>query len=86
MSRSTYPMRLSAADLEAFREAAQRESVSMAEFLRRAGRSRAREQARPPASVQLSREGFTLPEWPGKTERERIRNAIRQRHARHVHR
>jgi hypothetical protein len=34
----------------------------------------------PPASLELSREGFTLPSLPGKTEREQIRAAIVRRH------
>jgi hypothetical protein len=32
------------------------------------------------ASLDLSREGFVLPELPGKTEREKIRAAIARRH------
>lgn len=32
------------------------------------------------SSLELSREGFVLPEWPGKTEREKIRAAIARRH------
>ena len=32
------------------------------------------------ASLALSREGFTLPDRPGKTEREKIRAAILRRH------
>lgn len=32
------------------------------------------------ASLDLSREGFVLPELPGKTERENIRAAIARRH------
>lgn len=31
-------------------------------------------------SLELSRAGFTVPELPGKTERERIRAAITRRH------
>ena len=34
----------------------------------------------PPASLKLSRAGFTLPELPGKTEREKIRAAVARRH------
>jgi hypothetical protein len=34
----------------------------------------------PPASLELSREGFALPDLPGKTEREQIRAAIARRH------
>ena len=33
-----------------------------------------------PASLELSRAGFTVPELPGKTEREKIRAAIARRH------
>ena len=33
-----------------------------------------------PASLELSRAGFTVPELPGKTEREQIRAAIARRH------
>ena len=32
------------------------------------------------ASLELSREGFTLPKLPGKTEREQIRAAVARRH------
>jgi hypothetical protein len=32
------------------------------------------------ASLELSHEGFTVPELPGKTEREKIRAAIAHRH------
>ena len=32
------------------------------------------------ASLELSREGFTLPELPGQTEREKISAAIARRH------
>jgi len=32
------------------------------------------------ASFELSREGFTAPELPGKTEREKIRAGIARRH------
>ena len=32
------------------------------------------------SSLELSREGFVLPEPPGKTEREKIRAAIAHRH------
>jgi len=32
------------------------------------------------ASLELSREGFVLPELPGKNEREKIRAAIARRH------
>ncbi len=32
------------------------------------------------SSLELSREGFVLPELPGKTEREKIRAAIARRH------
>ena len=32
------------------------------------------------ASLELSREGFVLPELPGETEREKIRAAIARRH------
>jgi hypothetical protein len=35
------------------------------------------------ASFELSREGFTVPELPGKTEREKIRTAIARRHVSH---
>jgi hypothetical protein len=33
-----------------------------------------------PASLELSRAGFTVPELAGKTEREKIRAAIARRH------
>ena len=34
----------------------------------------------PPASLELSRAGFTVPELAGQTEREKIRTAIARRH------
>jgi hypothetical protein len=80
MSTMIYPMRLKAAESALFKSAAKRRGVSLAEFLREAGRSAAQQFAAEPASLELSRRGFTLPELPGRTEREKIRAAIAQRH------
>jgi hypothetical protein len=80
MSVMIYPMRLKPAESALFKSAARRRGVSLAEFLREAGRSAAQQFESEPASVALSRSGFTLPALPGKTEREKIRAAISQRH------
>ncbi len=73
-------MRLKRAESALFKNAAKRQGVSLAEFLRQAGRRAAQRFEAEPASLELSRGGFTLPELPGKTEREKIRAAISQRH------
>jgi hypothetical protein len=75
-----YPMRLKREENALFKSAARRKGVSLAEFFRQAGRREAREAGIEPASLSLSRDGFTLPELPGKTEREKIRDAVRRRH------
>lgn len=79
MSTIIYPMRLKREENALFKSAAKRKGVSVAEFLRDAGRAAARNLGAEPASLALSREGFTLPDRPG-TEREQIRAAIAKRH------
>jgi uncharacterized protein (DUF1778 family) len=80
MSTTIYPMRLRREESALFKSAARRRGISVAEFLRQAGRREAGQMAAAPASLELSREGFTLPELPGATEREKIRAAIAKRH------
>jgi hypothetical protein len=80
MSTMIYPMRLKREENALFKSAAKRKGVSLAEFFRQAGRREARETRIEPASLALSRNGFTLPDLLGKTEREKIRDAIRRRH------
>ena len=65
-----------------FQKAARRRGLSPYAFLQQIvtdAASRA-ENAPSSASLALSREGFTLPELPGKTERGKIRAAIARRH------
>ncbi len=73
-------MRLKRDESALLKNAARRKGVSLAEFLRQAGRREARQLESEPASLRLSREGFTLPDWPGATERAKLRSAIRSRH------
>ncbi len=73
-------MRLKRAESTLFKNAAKRQGVSLAEFLRQAGRRAAQRFETVPASLELSRSGFTLPALPGQTEREKIRAAIAKRH------
>ena len=73
-------MRLRSEESALFKTAAKRRGVSLAEFLRQAGRNEARQFQSAPASLELSRSGFTLPDLPSKTEREKIRSAIVKRH------
>lgn len=73
-------MRLKHDESVLFRNAAKRRGVSLAEFLRQSARKEAEQIAAEPASLELSRRGFTLPDWPGKTEREKIKAAIAKRH------
>jgi hypothetical protein len=80
MSTMIYPMRLERTEGARLKSAAKRRGVSLAEFLREAGRHAAQRFEDEPASLKLSRSGFTLPELPGKTEREKIRAAIAKRH------
>jgi hypothetical protein len=80
MSTMIYPMRLRREESALFKSAAKRRGVSLAEFLRQAGRHAAQQFESEPASLELSRGGFTLSELPGKTEREKIRAAISKRH------
>lgn len=73
-------MRLRREESALFRRAAKRRGLSLAEFLRQAARNEARQVEAEPTSLQLSRSGFTLPDLPGATEREKIRAAISKRH------
>lgn len=73
-------MRLKQEESTLFRRAARRRGVSLAEFLRQAARNEARQLEAEPASLELSRSGFTLPDLPGATERDKIRAAILKRH------
>jgi hypothetical protein len=81
MSSTIYPMRLKREENALFKSAARRKGLSLAEFFRKAAHREAQEMAAEPASLALSRDGFTLPDLPGKTERDQIRAAIRHRHA-----
>lgn len=65
-----------------FQKAAKRRGLSPYAFLQKIVTDAAtlKDSASLPASVELSRAGFTLPELPGKTEREQIRAAITRRH------
>jgi hypothetical protein len=74
-------MRLNAEDRKLFQSAARKKRVTVADFLRNAGRREAVKLVETPASLELSRSGFTLPERPGMNEREQVRTAVRQRHA-----
>jgi len=80
MSTMIYPMRLKREENALFRRAAKRRGVSLAEFLRRAARNEAQQIEAEPASLELSRAGFTLPDLAGATERKKIRAAIAKRH------
>ena len=65
-----------------FQKAARRRGLSPYAFLQQIVEDAASQTdaSSPAASLELSREGFTLPELPGKTEREKIRAAILRRH------
>ena len=80
MSTLIYPMRLKREEGALFKSAARKRGLTLAEFLRQAARKEARQTEAEPASLALSRSGFTLPELPGKTEREKIRAAMGRRH------
>lgn len=73
-------MRLKRHESALFKSVARRRGVSLAEFLRQAARHEAQQLEAEPASLELSRGGFTLPDLPGRTEREKIRAAIAKRH------
>lgn len=65
-----------------FEKAAKRRGLSSYAFLQKLVTDAAalKDSASLPASVELSREGFTLPDLPGKTEREKIQAAMIRRH------
>ena len=65
-----------------FQKAARRRSLSPYAFLQQIVTDAAlrTEAVSSSASLELSRAGFTVPELPGKTEREQIRAAIARRH------
>ena len=80
MSTMIYPRRLKRPEGELFKRAARRRGVSLAEFLRQAARNEAWQLESEPASLELSRSGFTLPEGRGRTEREKIQSTVFRRH------
>jgi hypothetical protein len=82
MSTTIYPMRFNSQDSRLFRAAAKQRQISVAEFLRRAGRKTIEEAETIPASLKLSREGFVLKNETGNGngERAKIRAAILKRH------
>jgi hypothetical protein len=80
MSAIVYPIRLKRNESALFKTAAKRRGISLAEFLRQSARKEAEQSAKSPASLELSRDGFTVREWPGKTAREKIKAAISKRH------
>ena len=65
-----------------FQKAARRRGLSPYAFLQQIVTDAAAlaDASASPASLELSRKGFVLPELPGKTERERIRAAVVRRH------
>ena len=65
-----------------FQKAARRRGLSPYAFLQQIVTDAASqaEAGSSSASLELSRAGFTAPELPGKTEREKIRAAIARRH------
>ena len=65
-----------------FQKAARQRGLSPYAFLQQIVTDAASRAAAVPfsASLELSRAGFTVPELPGKTEREKIRAAIARRH------
>ncbi len=73
-------MRLKREESTLFKNAARRRGISLAEFLRQAARNEVRQVESLPASLELSRKGFTLPDLAGAAERGKIRAAIVKRH------
>jgi hypothetical protein len=65
-----------------FQKAARRRGLSPYAFLQQivTDAASSADAATSAASLELSRQGFVLPELPGETEREKIRAAIARRH------
>ena len=65
-----------------FQKAARRRGLSPYAFLQQivTDAASSADAATSAASLELSRQGFVLPELPGATEREKIRAAIARRH------
>ncbi len=78
MKSTLYPLRLTRKDRLLFRNAAQAQGVSIAEFLRRAGREKAAPIKRQPASLRYLDE-FSTPAEALEAPREWIRGKIRER-------
>jgi uncharacterized protein (DUF1778 family) len=79
MKSTLYPMRLTRRDRWLFKNAAQAEGLSIAEFLRRAGRERAAPVKRQPASLRYLEE-FSTPAEAMANPREWIAKKIHDRH------
>lgn len=80
MKSMVYPMRLTRKDRLLFRNAAEAQGLSIAEFLRRAGREKAAPSKRVPASLRYLDEFSTPPEAmanPKKWIRKRIHDRNR---------
>lgn len=78
MKSTLYPMRLTRRDRLLFRNAAQAQGLSIAEFLRRAGREKAAPIKREPASLRYLDE-FSTPAEALANPKEWIRKKIRER-------
>ncbi len=78
MKSMLYPIRLTRKDRVLFRNAAQAQGLSIAEFLRRAGREKAAPIKRQPASLRYLDE-FSTPAEALEDPREWIRKKIRER-------
>jgi hypothetical protein len=78
MKSTLYPIRLTRKDRLLFRNAAQSQGLSIAEFLRRAGREKAAPIKRQPASLRYL-DKFSTPPEAMANPREWIKNRIRER-------
>jgi uncharacterized protein (DUF1778 family) len=79
MKSTIYPVRLTRQDRLLFKNAAKSEGLSLAEFLRRAGRERAKPIKRQPASLRYLEE-FSTPAEAMEDPKGWIRRKIRERH------
>lgn len=79
MKSTIYPIRLTRQDRLLFKNAAQAEGLSIAEFLRRAGREKAAPIQRQPASLRYLDE-FSTPAEALENPKEWIQKKIRERH------
>ncbi len=79
MKTTIYPVRLTRQDRLLFKNAAQSEGLSIAEFLRRAGREKAAPIKRQPASFRYLDE-FSTPAEALENPKAWIRKKIRERH------